>query len=157
MPRRYKSTDPLVQPDPVFESKVASKMINKLMEAGKKSTAQRIFYDALDRATKRVPDIERIEIFNRAVENVKPLVEVRGRRVGGATYQVPREVRRNRQQSLAIRWIVENARKKKGKPMAVRLSEEIVDAYNNTGTSVLQKENIHKMAESNKAYSHFAW
>ena len=102
-------------------------------------------------------NVEKADLFTKAIENVKPLVEVRSRRVGGATYQVPREVRRNRQQSLAIRWIVENARKKKGKPMSVRLAEEIADAYNNTGASVLQKENVHKMAEANKAYSHFAW
>jgi len=157
MPRRYKSTDPLVLPDPAFGSKVVSKLVNKVMQEGKKTTAQAIVYQALERAKKKIPDVETIEIFNKAVENVKPQVEVRSRRVGGATYQVPREVRKNRQQSLAIRWIVENARKKKGKPMSIRLSEEFVDAYNNTGASVLQKENVHKMAEANKAYSHFAW
>jgi small subunit ribosomal protein S7 len=157
MPRHYKSTDPLVEPDPVFASKLASKLINKIMLEGKKSTARQVFYDALDIAKKKLPDAEKADIFTKAVENVRPMVEVRSRRVGGATYQVPREVRKNRQQSLAIRWIIENARKKKGKAMAQRLAEELVDAHNNTGASVLQKENVHKMAEANKAYSHFAW
>jgi small subunit ribosomal protein S7 len=157
MPRRYQSTDPLVLPDPIYNSKLASKLINKIMGGGKKTTAQKVFYAAVDLASKKVANVEKADLFTKAIENVKPLVEVRSRRVGGATYQVPREVRRNRQQSLAIRWIVENARKKKGKPMSVRLAEEIADAYNNTGASVLQKENVHKMAEANKAYSHFAW
>lgn len=157
MPRRYKSTDPLVVPDPVFSSKLASKLINKLMYDGKKTTAQGVFYRSLELAQKKLNGTDKLEIFTKAIENVKPQVEVRSRRVGGATYQVPREVRKNRQQSLAIRWMVDNARKKKGKPMEVRLSEEIVDSFNNTGASVLQKDNVHKMAEANKAYSHFAW
>jgi small subunit ribosomal protein S7 len=157
MPRRYKSTDPLILPDPVFNSKLASKIVNKIMWGGKKTTAQKVFYEALGLAQKKLANVEQLDLFTQAVENVKPLVEVRSRRVGGATYQVPREVRKNRQQSLAIRWIIDNSRKKKGKPMAVRLAEELVDAYNKTGASVLQKENVHKMAEANKAYSHFAW
>lgn len=157
MPRNYKGTAELVKPDPKFGSLLASKIINKLMLDGKKSTAQTIFYDALDLANKRLPDVEsQEEIFNKAVENIRPMVEVRSKRVGGANYQVPREVRRNRQQSLAIRWLVDNARKKKGKPMAQRLAEEITDAYNGTGASVQWKENVHKMAEANKAYSHYA-
>ena len=157
MPRNYKSTADLLRPDPKFGSMLATKVINKLMQDGKKSTAQKIFYDALDMAAKKLPDVESQEdIFNRALDNIRPSVEVRSKRVGGANYQVPREVRRNRQQSLAIRWLVENARKKKGKPMAVRLSEELVDAYNGTGTSVQWKESVHKMAEANKAYSHYA-
>jgi small subunit ribosomal protein S7 len=124
---------------------------------GKKTTAQKVFYDALDLANKKLPEAEdQVEIFTKALENVRPLVEVRSKRVGGANYQVPREVKRARQQSLAIRWIVDFARKKKGKPMAERLAEELVDAYNGTGQSVQWKENIHKMAEANKAYAHFA-
>ncbi|MFN0206434.1 MAG: 30S ribosomal protein S7 [Planctomycetota bacterium] len=157
MPRRYKSTDPLIPPDPIFNSKLASKLINKMMYDGKKTTSQKVFYDALELASKKLNGVDKLEIFTKAIENVKPQVEVRSRRVGGATYQVPREVRKNRQQSLAVRWVVDNARKKKGKPMSIRLSEELVDSYNNTGASVLQKENVHKMAEANKAYSHFAW
>ena len=157
MPRNYKSTADLLRPDPKFGSMLATKVINKIMQDGKKSTAQKIFYDALDMAAKKLPDVESQEdIFNRALDNIRPSVEVRSKRVGGANYQVPREVRRNRQQSLAIRWLIDNARKKKGKPMAVRLSEELVDAYNGTGTSVQWKESVHKMAEANKAYSHYA-
>lgn len=157
MPRRYRSTDPLVVPDPVYNSKLAAKIVNKIMGEGKKTTAQKVFYSALDLAQKKLNGAEKLDIFTKAIENVKPQVEVRSRRVGGATYQVPREVRKNRQQSLAVRWVVDNARKKKGKPMSIRLAEEFVDAYNNTGASVMQRDNVHKMAEANKAYSHFAW
>ena len=157
MPRTYKSTAVLLRPDPKFGSMLATKIINKLMLDGKRSLAQQIFYEAIDMAHKRLPDIEDpAEIFNKAVDNVRPMVEVRSTRVGGANYQVPREVRRNRQQSLAIRWIVDNARKKKGKPMAKRLAEELADACQGTGASVQWKENVHKMAEANKAYSHYA-
>jgi small subunit ribosomal protein S7 len=157
MPRNYKSTADLLDPDPRYGSMLATKIINKIMLDGKKSVAQGIFYEALDMAAKKLPDVEDpVEIFTRAVDNVRPSVEVRSKRVGGANYQVPREVRRNRQQSLAIRWLVDNSRKKKGKPMAVRLAEEMVDAFNGQGASVSQKETLHKMAEANKAYSHFA-
>jgi len=157
MPRNYKSTAPLIKADPKFGSMLATKIINKIMLDGKKSTAQRIFYDALDMANKKLPEVEeQEEIFNKAVENTRPMVEVRSKRVGGANYQVPREVKRARQQSLAIRWLVDNSRKKKGKPMAQRFAEEIIDAYQGTGASVSWKENIHKMAEANKAYAHYA-
>lgn len=157
MPRNYKSTAVLLKPDPKFGSILATKIINKLMLQGKKSTAQKIFYDALDMAHKKLPDVQdQVEIFTKAIDNVRPQVEVRSKRVGGANYQVPREVKRHRQQSLAIRWVVDNSRKKKGKPMSVRLSEEFVDAYNGTGASVTWKENVHKMAEANKAYAHYA-
>jgi small subunit ribosomal protein S7 len=157
MPRNFKSTAHLQQPDPKFGSMLATKIINKIMLDGKKTCAQQIFYDALDIASKKLPDAEdQIEIFTRAVDNVKPTVEVRSKRVGGANYQVPREVKRGRQQSLAIRWIVDNSRKKKGKPMAERLAEELIDAYSGTGSSVSWKENVHKMAEANKAYAHYA-
>ncbi len=157
MPRNYKSTAVLLKPDPRFNSMLATKIINKIMLSGKKSTAQAIFYEAVDLAHKKFPDvIDAADIFNRAVDNIRPSVEVRSKRVGGANYQVPREVRRNRQQSLAIRWLVDNARKKKGKPMALRLSEELADAYNGAGASVAWKESVHKMAEANRAYSHYA-
>ncbi|HJM58682.1 MAG: 30S ribosomal protein S7 [Planctomycetes bacterium] len=157
MPRNYKSTAVYTKPDPKFGSLLASKLINAVMLDGKKSTAQKVFYDALDLASKKLPEAEdQTEIFTKALENVRPLVEVRSKRVGGSNYQIPREVKRARQQSLAIRWIVDFARKKKGKPMAERLAEELVDAYNGTGQSVQWKENIHKMAEANKAYAHFA-
>ena len=157
MPRNFKSTAPLIKPDPKFGSMLASKIVNKIMHDGKKTTAQRIFYDALDFASKKLPDAEdQVEIFTRAIDNVRPSVEVRSKRVGGANYQVPREVRKNRQQSLAIRWVVDNSRKKKGKPLAERLAEELVDAYNGTGASVSWKENVHKMADANRAYAHYA-
>jgi small subunit ribosomal protein S7 len=157
MPRNYESTEKLLSPDPKFNSMLATKIINKVMWSGKKSLAQRIFYEALDLAHKKLPDVQnQNEIFERAVDNIRPSVEVRSKRVGGANYQVPREVRRNRQQSLAIRWLIDNARKKKGKPMSLRLSEELVDAYNGTGASVQWKEQVHKMAEANKAYAHYA-
>jgi small subunit ribosomal protein S7 len=157
MPRDYKSTAVLLRPDPKFNSILATKIINKIMWSGKRTTAQAIFYEALDLAHKRLPDItDQAEIFTKAVDNVRPMVEVRSKRVGGANYQVPREVRRNRQQSLAIRWLIDNARKKKGKPMSIRLSEELVDACNGTGASVQWKEQVHKMAEANMAYAHYA-
>lgn len=156
MPRNYKSTAVLLQGDPKFGSMLATKIINKLMHDGKRSTAQAIFYQALDLAQKKTGAEDQEEIFNKAIDNVRPAVEVRSKRVGGANYQVPREVKRSRQQSLAIRWIVDNSRKKKGKPMALRLADELSDAYNGTGSSVQWKEQVHKMAEANKAYAHYA-
>jgi small subunit ribosomal protein S7 len=157
MPRNYQSTTPLLLPDPKFKSLLATKIIDKLMLSGKKTVAQKIFYEALDLASKKLPDVtDQSEIFTKAIENVKPAVEVRSKRVGGANYQVPREVKKARQQSLAIRWLVDNARKKKGKRMALRLSEELVDAYSGTGATVAWKEQVHKMAEANKAYAHYA-
>ena len=157
MPRNFKSTAHLQKADPKFGSALATKIINKIMLDGKKTVAQRAFYDALDIASKKLPDAEdQVEIFTRAIDNIRPSVEVRSKRVGGANYQVPREVKKNRQQSLAIRWMIDNARKKKGKPMRERLAEEIIDAYSGTGASVSWKENVHKMAEANKAYAHYA-
>ena len=156
MPRNFKATNIYLRPDPKFGSMLATKLINKIMLHGKRSIAQKIFYDALDKAAKKVDAESQEEIFEKAVENVRPAVEVRSKRVGGANYQVPREVKRNRQQTLAIRWLIDNARKKKGKPMCDRLAEEFADAYNGTGTSVAWKEQVHKMAEANKAYAHFA-
>ena len=155
MPRNYKSTAVLQRPDPKFQSMLATMIINAIMLDGKKSTAQKVFYDALDLASKKLPEVEQEEIFTTAIENAKPAVEVRSKRVGGANYQIPREVKRARQQALAIRWVIDNSRKKKGKPMRERLSEELVDAYNGTGASVQWKENVHKMADANKAYAHF--
>ena len=155
MPRNYKSTAVLQRPDPKFNSMLATKIINKIMLDGKKSVAQKVFYDALDLASQKLPDVEQEEIFTTAIENAKPAVEVRSKRVGGANYQIPREVKRARKQALAIRWVIDNSRKKKGKPMCERLAEELVDAYNGTGASVQWKENVHKMADANKAYAHF--
>jgi small subunit ribosomal protein S7 len=157
MPRNYKSTAHFVKPDPRFDSHLASKIINKLMLDGKKSTSQAIFYQAVDMCARKLPDLEdQSEIFTRAIDNIRPSVEVRSKRVGGANYQVPREVRSNRQQSLAIRWLIDNARKKSGKPRAQRLADELLYAYNGTGASVQWKETVHKLAVANKAYSLYA-
>ncbi len=157
MPRSYKSTEVHLKGDPRYDSKLASKIINKIMLQGRKTTAQKIFYDALDIVVKKAEAEDPVEVFTKVIDNIKPRIEVRSKRVGGATYQVPREVNKRRQQSLAIRWLVDAARAKRGKPMAKRLAEELFDAYNNQGAAVTKKENVHKMAEANSAYSHFAW
>ena len=136
---------------------LASKFINCLMWQGKKATAQRIFYGALDQIKKRMADANPIEVFTQAVEHVKPTVEVRSKRVGGATYQVPMQVNRTRQQSLAIRWIINASRGKTGRPMYLRLADELVAAYRREGEAMTKRENTIKMAESNKAFAHFAW
>ena len=154
---KFKSTERFLQPDPKHKNLVLSKLVNKLMLDGKKATAQRVVYDAMDILSKRVSDSEPLETLLKAVDNVKPRIEVRSKRVGGATYQVPMEVSRRRQQSLAIRTIVENARGKKGKPMAQRLADELFDAFNRQGASIMWRENVHKMAEANKLFAHFAW
>lgn len=146
-----------LKPDPKFDSILASKFINCLMWDGKKSTAQAVFYDALDEIKRRMPDQEPIEVFTQAVENVKPHIEVRSKRVGGASYQVPMQVNRNRQQSLAIRWILNAVRDKKGRPTHLKLADELVAAYNKEGASITKRENTHRMAEANKAFAHFAW
>jgi small subunit ribosomal protein S7 len=156
MPRSYKSTQVYQTPDPKYGSRLVTKIINKIMWEGKKSVAQKIFYDAMDIVVEKV-QADPVEIVTKAVEAVQPRIEVRSRRVGGATYQVPREVNRRRSQSLGIRWLVEAARAKRGKPMARRLAEEIFDAFNGQGVAVTKRENTHKMAEANSAYSHFAW
>jgi small subunit ribosomal protein S7 len=143
--------------DPVHDSLVASKFINCLMHNGKKTAAQRVFYDALDEIAKRVTDRSPIDVFHQALENVKPNIEVRSKRVGGASYQVPMQVQKGRQQSLAIRWILLAIRDKKGKSTALKLADELVDAYNKTGTSITKRENVHRMADANKAFAHFAW
>ncbi|MBL8729672.1 MAG: 30S ribosomal protein S7 [Planctomycetes bacterium] len=157
MPRSYKSTEVFLKGDPRYNNKLASKIINKIMLQGKKTTAQRIFYEAVEFVAKKVENAEPVDVFSKAIDNIKPRVEVRSKRVGGATYQVPREVNKRRQQSLAIRWLVDAARAKRGKPMAKSLAEELFDAFNNQGAAVTKKENVHKMAEANSAYSHFAW
>ncbi len=143
--------------DPRHGSILASKFINCLMWDGKKSTAQRVFYDALELIGKKVSDAEPIEVFTQAVENVKPNIEVRSKRVGGASYQVPMQVNKTRQQSLAIRWILLACREKKGRPTSEKLAAELVAAYNREGTAMTRRENVHRMAEANKAFAHFAW
>ncbi len=157
MPRKYESTEKFLRPDPRYSSKLISRFINCVMYDGKKATAQAVVYDAMDLLKKKIPEKEPIDVFSDAISNVKPMVEVRSRRVGGATLQVPHEVKRSRQQSLAIRWILEGARGKKGKPMAKRLAEELFDAFNKQGSAYTKRENTHKMAEANEAFAHFAW
>jgi len=157
MPRKYKSPERFLKPDPKFKSKLVSKFINCLMWQGKKSIAQGIFYGAMGVIGEKVKEVEPLEVFNRAINNVKPLIEVRSKRVGGATYQVPKEVEKKRQLALAIRWIIESAREKKGRPMHLKLAEEISAAFKKEGAAVLKRENVHKMAEANKAFAHFAW
>jgi len=143
--------------DPRFDSILASKFINCLMHNGKKSVGQRVFYDALDVIRKKVSDAEPIAVFTQAVENVKPNIEVRSKRVGGASYQVPMQVNKIRQQSLAIRWIMMACREKKGRPMYEKLANELIAAYHREGAAVTRRENVHRMAEANKAFAHFAW
>jgi small subunit ribosomal protein S7 len=138
-------------------SELAVKFINCLMWQGKKATAMRIFDGALEQIKKRMPDLQPIDVFTQAVEHVKPSVEVRSKRVGGATYQVPMQVNRKRQQSLAIRWIIDASRKKSGRPMFLRLADELMGAYRREGEAMTKRENTIKMAESNKAFAHFAW
>lgn len=157
MARKFTASKTQLRPDPRFDSKLVSKFINCLMYDGKKSVARKIFYDATDLIQKRLPNEDPLEVFTRAVENVMPAVEVRSKRVGGATYQVPMQVRKNRQQTLSIRWILMAAREKKGRPMHVKLADELVAAFNREGAAISRRENIHRMADANKAFAHFAW
>ncbi len=157
MAKKFTASSTQLKADAKFNSKLVAKFINCLMLDGKKSTAQRAFYDAMGIIEKKVPDCTPLEAFEGAVENVKPMLEVRSKRVGGASYQVPMQVRPKRQQSLAFRWILSSTRGKKGKPLAIRLANELVDAYNKTGSAMTTRENVHRMAEANKAFAHFAW
>ena len=143
-------------PDPVYGSLLMTRFINTMMLDGKKSTAERIFYTALDNAAARTGK-EPAEVFNKAVQNVRPLIEVKPRRVGGATYQVPVEVKQERGVALAIRWLIINARKRSGKSMIDKLAGEFNDAASGVGASVKKKEDTHKMAEANKAFAHYRW
>jgi len=154
---RITSSRTQLKPDPLYNSLLASKFMNCLMWDGKKSTAQRVFYDALEVLRKRVSDHEPIEVFTQAVENVKPQIEVRSKRVGGAAYQVPMQVSRSRQQSLAFRWILMAVREKKGRPTHLKLADELLAAYKKEGAAITRRENVHRMAEANKAFAHFAW
>ncbi len=157
MSRKFTASKAQLRPDPRFNSKLASKFINCVMHDGKKSVAQKIFYDAMDLVQKRLPNENPIDVFNRAVENVKPMIEVRSKRVGGATYQVPMQVNKTRQQTLSIRWLLMAAREKKGRPMHVKLADEVMAAFNREGAAVTRRENVHRMADANKAFAHFAW
>lgn len=143
--------------DPRYDNLLASKFMNCLMLDGKKTVAQRIFYDALDLIRERIPNEEPIDVFVQAIENIKPQIEVRSKRVGGAAYQVPMQVNKVRQQSLAIRWLLMAVREKKGRPTHQKLAEELLAAHKREGAAMTRRENVHRMAEANKAFAHFAW
>ncbi|HUO06896.1 MAG TPA: 30S ribosomal protein S7 [Phycisphaerae bacterium] len=155
--KSYTSAIEQLKPDPVYGSLLLSKFINCLMYDGKKATAQRVVYGAFKIIEQRVKDMKPIDVFENALNNVKPAIEVRSRRVGGANYQVPMAVGRKRQQSLAIRWVLEASRSKSGKPMHERLAEELIAASRKEGAAMTTRENVHKMADANKAFAHFAW
>lgn len=157
MAQKFTASSKQLKPDTRYHSLLASKFINCLMNDGKKSVAQGVFYAAIDIIAEKVTDQPPIEVFTQAVENVKPGIEVRSRRVGGANYQVPTQVNSKRQQALAIRWILEACREKKGRPMHQRLAEELIAAYKREGASVTKRDNVHRMADANKAFAHFAW
>jgi small subunit ribosomal protein S7 len=154
--RRRRAPERKVQPDPVYNSELVAKFINNLMWDGKKSLAQKIFYRAME-IVKEKTNENPLHVFQKAIENVKPSMEVRSRRIGGANYQVPVEVRPKRQISLAIKWIIEAARKRPGRRMYEKLAAEIIDAYKGTGNAVKTRENVHKMAEANRVFAHFRW
>lgn len=155
--KRFTSSVSQMRPDPRYNSLLAAKFINCLMWDGKKSVAQRVFYDALDQISKKMSDAAPIEVFEQALDNTKPNIEVRSRRVGGANYQVPMQVNAKRRQSLAIRWMLAATRAKKGRPMADCLANEFMAAYKKEGDAMNMRENVHRMADANKAFAHFAW
>ena len=156
MRKSYTASAETLQADSRFNSVLVSKFVNCLMWDGKKSTAEAVFYRAMDQIETKLSK-DPLEVFKQSIENIKPLIEVRSKRVGGATYQVPIEVTPKRQLSLAIRWILEAARSKKGRPMHLRLASELIDAFNKEGAAYTTRENVHRMAEANKAFAHFAW
>jgi small subunit ribosomal protein S7 len=164
MPNKFTASESQLKPDPRYQDLVVSKFINCIMYSGKKATAQKIVYDAFDmiqnRLDKEKPETlpkTAIELFQKALENVRPSVEVRSKRVGGANYQVPMQLNKRRAQSLTFRWIIESVREEKGKPVALRLAKELYDAAKGEGKAVTTRENTHRMADANKAFAHFAW
>jgi len=156
MPRRNRPPQREAQQDPVYGNEVAGAFINKLMVRGKKTVAGRIFYDALEIVEKRVKR-PGMDVFEQALRNATPMVEVKPRRVGGSTYQVPMEIRPQRRQALAFRWLIAAARGRKGRPMAERLAAELMDAANGAGSAVRRREDTHRMADANKAFAHYKW
>jgi small subunit ribosomal protein S7 len=157
MPRKGYIPRREIAPDPVYQSTLVTKFISGLMWDGKKNTAERIFYDALQIVEQKSGGEEALKVFKKAIENVKPILEVKTRRVGGANYQVPVEVNPNRRTSLSIRWLISFSRTRPGKSMKDKLAGEILDAANNRGSSVKKREDVHKMAEANKAFAHYRW
>jgi len=157
MAKKFTVSSEQLKPDAKYNSKLVSKFISCMMWDGQKSTSQRVFYDAMQIISKKIKDVPPLEVFETSVNNVKPLLEVRSKRIGGASYQVPMQVPAKRQQSLAFRWILQSARAKAGKSMSERLAAELIDAYNRHGGAMTTRENIHRMADANKAFAHFAW
>ncbi len=157
MPRRHipQRKPPLA--DPVYNDVTVSRFVNRMMLDGKRSTSQGIMYEAMAEIEKKVADDAPVDVFRKALDNVKPVIEVKSRRVGGSTYQVPVEVKEGRREALAMRWIINAARSRSGKSMGQRLSQELIDAYNSTGTAFKKKEDTHRMAEANKAFAHYRW
>ena len=155
--KKFTSSEEMLKPDSRFNSKLVSKFINCLMWDGKKTVAQKIFYGAMDSVTKKMKDVPPLEVFETAISNIKPYVEVRSRRVGGANYQVPMQVNKKRQQSLAFRWLLAACRDAGGRPMANRLADELMAAYKKEGNAMKKRDDTHRMAEANKAFAHFAW
>ena len=156
MSRKKTQPKKIVTPDPIFNSTIIPKLINSIMYDGKKGVAEKIVYEAIEKIKSKTKE-EPINVFNEAINNIKPTVEVRSRRVGGATYQVPVEVKTKRAQALAIRWLVDASRKRKDKHMSDKIFNELYDAYEKKGSAVKKREDVHKMAESNKAFAHFRW
>ena len=155
--KKFTASEDMLKPDPRFNSKLVSKFINSLMWDGKKTVAQKVFYGAMEQVVKKVKDVQPLELFETAITNIKPYVEVRSKRVGGANYQVPMQVNKRRQQSLAFRWLIGACRESGGRPMADRLAEELMAAYRKEGKAMQTRENTHRMADANKAFAHFAW
>jgi small subunit ribosomal protein S7 len=156
MARRREAQKRKVAPDPKYNDVLVGRFINSILKQGKKSLAERIFYSALDAVEEKVKE-DPVKVFRKAVENAAPMLEVRSRRVGGATYQVPVEVNESRRIALSIRWVIQNARSRAGKTMSEKLTGEIVDAYNNSGGAIKKREEVHRMAEANKAFAHYRW
>jgi small subunit ribosomal protein S7 len=157
MGRKKKSIARPMTPDPMYNSMAVSKFIGRMMWQGKRSISRSIIYDAFDSLKKKVADKEPLEVFLKALDNVKPQLEVKSRRVGGATYQVPIEIRETRREALSMRWIIKAARSRSGRSMSERLAAELHEAYNNTGNAFKKKEDTHRMAEANKAFAHYRW
>lgn len=157
MAKKFTASAEQLKPDPVYQSKLAEKFMNCLMWDGKKAASRKIFYSAMDEIQKRVKDVEPLEVFEKAINNVKPMLEVRSKRVGGSNYQVPMQIKPNRKQALAFRWILQAVRSKKGRPTYLSLADELIDAYEQRGAAMNVRENVHRMAEANKAFAHFAW
>ena len=157
MSRRRRSTKRTVVPDPKYGSETVTKLINRVMIDGKKSTARRIVYQALERFTERVKGEDALEMFEQALENAKPQLEVKSRRIGGATYQVPIEIAPERRAAMAMKWIITNSRSKVGRNMADSLALELADCYANQGATIKKKDDTHRMAEANKAFAHYKW